>query len=292
MRKNHLRSGQPARLFRLSLCLLFAGSMAAAQQITFPAPPPLLAQNTAPLDLPDAPGYTSISASPDVDEQTASSSQAKSQQQNQGTNPPQSPDAGPSKRLFFIIPNFRSVRTTTVLPPQTVREKFVDASEDTFDYSAIALDVLLAAYNYGRTNTPEFGTGGVAYGRYLWHSAADQAVENYLVEFIVPTVTHEDTRFYQLGRGGFAKRSLYAVSRTFITKSDSGHETVNLGEIVGAAASSGISQLYYPGRERTFGNFADQYGTDLLIDAAAYFLREFEPEFSRALAHKKPAQSH
>ena len=199
--------------------------------------------------------------------------------------------SAPPKRLFGIVPNFRSVSTTTTLPRQTVREKFSDATQDSFDYSSLFLAVAVASYSYGSNNTPEFGTGGVGYGRYLWHSAADQTVENYLVEFIVPVIAHEDTRFYTLGRGGFARRAEYSLGRILITKSDSGKQVFNAGEIVGAAASSGISNFYYPRPERTFGNFGRQYGTNLGIDAASYFVKEFYPEISRGFRHKKGPDS-
>ena len=248
--------------------------------------PPASAQQDAILSatLPDAPGMLSTSSSSETTSQTPG-------QQPQPAASQTPADSGPSKRLFFIIPNFRSVRTTVVLPPQTVGEKFSDATKDTFDYSSFVLEFLLAGYSDATKATPEFGHGGIAYGRYLWHSAADQSIENYTVEFIVPVLTHEDTRFYQLGHGGFKRRTIYAITRTFVTKSDSGREVFNAGEVVGAAAAAGISQTYYPRPERTAGQFFSKYGTNLVIDAAAYFLREFEPEISRKLAHEKPAQS-
>jgi hypothetical protein len=37
----------------------------------------------------------------------------------------------------------------------------------------------------------------------------------------VPTLTHEDIRYYTLGKGGFCKRTGYALSRAVVTRSDS-----------------------------------------------------------------------
>ena len=228
--------------------------------------------------LPDAPSailYSSSTADPQ-----ASNPQSANQQPS---------STAPPKRLFFIIPNFRSVNTSTVLPPQTVKQKFVAASQDTFDYSSLVLEILLATYNYGLDKTPEFGKGGVGFGRYLWHASADQSIENYMVEFIVPAIAREDTRYYQLGHGGFGKRAIYSLTRIAITRRDSGKSGVNTGELLGAAAAGAISQRYYPSQERTVGNFLGQYGTSLAIDAAAFFLREFEPEISHKLFHQKVA---
>jgi hypothetical protein len=192
---------------------------------------------------------------------------------------------GQSKRILGILPNFRAVDANQHLPPETIKEKFVDATKDSFDYSAIFVPVAVAAYDYERNSTPEFGSGGVGYARYLWHSAADQTIENYMVEFIVPVLTHEDTRFYSLEKGGFAKRAGYALSRVVITRTDLGQRTFNVGEVVGAGASAGISTLYYPSRERSLGNVGSQWGLSVAIDAAGFVVKEFSPEINHALLH-------
>lgn len=192
---------------------------------------------------------------------------------------------GQSKRVLGIIPNFRSVSTNARLPPQSAKEKFIGASQDSFDYSSIIIPALLASYGYGRNSVPQFGTGGVAFGRYLWHTTVDQTVENYMVEFFVPIATHEDTRYYTLGHGGFFKRTGYALSRTVITRSDSGKETFNISEIVGAGAAAGISNLYYPAPQRTLSNTANGWTLDVGLDAATFVLREFWPDINHRLFH-------
>jgi hypothetical protein len=197
-----------------------------------------------------------------------------------------------TKRILDILPNFRAVDANTTLPPQTAREKFITASQDSFDYSAIWLPIALAGYSQVTAATPEFQTGMPAYLRYLWHSYADQADENYFVEFIVPTLTHEDNRYYTLGRGGGSglKRVGYALSRTVVTRNDAGKETFNISEVVGAGASAGLSDLYYPSRERTFGSTADKWGIDVGVDAIAFVVKEFWPDISHSLQHKKKSQ--
>lgn len=194
-----------------------------------------------------------------------------------------------TKRILGIFPNFRAVSTQTHLPAQSAKEKFVTASQDSFDYSAFVLPVLLAGYGQATNQTPEFHQGAAGFGRYFWHSFADQTDENYWVEFIVPAVTHEDTRFYTLGRsgGGVFKRAGYALSRAVITRSDAGNSTFNFGEVVGAGAAAGISSLYYPSRERSVSNTTDLWLTNIGIDSVTFVLREFWPDINQALFHSK-----
>jgi len=200
-------------------------------------------------------------------------------------NAAQSERAPQTKRILGIVPNFRAITTDENLPPQSVKEKFVTASEDSFDYSSIVIPAVLAGYSLSTNATPEFGHGGVGYGRYLWHATVDQTSENYMVEFFVPVATHEDTRYYTLARGGFIKRAAYSLSRTVITRSDSGKEVFNLSEVVGAGASAGLSSLYYPSRERSLGNTGSEWGLDVGVDALADLAKEFWPDINHWMFH-------
>jgi hypothetical protein len=249
-----------------SIFLIATGAY--SQQATF------LASNETPDTLPDDPGYSSS-----VDAQAAQS-QTPQQAASQGDH-----TDGQTKRILGIIPNFRAVSANQHLPPQSVKEKFITASEDSFDYSSILLPALVAGYDQATNDTPEFRQGAKGYGRYFWHSALDQTSENYFVEFIVPAITHEDTRYYTLGNGGFKKRAGYALSRIVITRDDRGKEVFNAGEVVGAGMSAALSNAYYPSAERTFGNTASQWGLDLGIDAFTFAFKEFWPDINHKLFH-------
>jgi hypothetical protein len=239
--------------------------------------------------LPDAPGANFDPAGPGGDSYASSAVSQQSTQPPQSTNPASTPSDDQqlhqTRRILGIVPNFRAVSANQTLPPQSVKDKFITASEDSFDYSSILLPAVVAGYSMAVNDTPEFHQGGVGYARYLWHSAVDQTTENYMVEFIVPSLTHEDTRYYTLGKGGFWKRTEYSLSRAVITRSDSGKETFNFGEVVGAGASAGISNLYYPSPERTFSNTAQKWGLNVGIDAATFVFKEFWPDINRALFH-------
>ncbi|MGD0735296.1 MAG: hypothetical protein ABR976_09125 [Terracidiphilus sp.] len=190
-----------------------------------------------------------------------------------------------TKRILGIIPNFRAISTDVKLPPQSVKDKFLGATEDSFDYSSVFLPAFIAVYSMGTDATPEFHQGAAGYARYFWHAAVDQTSENYMVEFVGPVITREDTRYYTLGRGGFLKRAGYALSRAVITRSDAGKETFNISEVVGAGASAGLSSLYYPTRERSFANTGKEWGLDIGIDSASFVVREFWPDINHWLFH-------
>jgi hypothetical protein len=192
-----------------------------------------------------------------------------------------------TKRILGIIPNFRSVSVDQKLPPMPVKEKFIEASQDSFDYSSIFLPAAIGGYSDARRATPEFGHGAIAYGRYFWHSAADQTIENYMVEFVGPALTHQDPRYYTKGRGGFVKRTEYSLSRVVITRTDDDRETFNSSEVFGALAAAGISNAYYPSPERGFGKTMGTFGTSVAIDAATFMFHEFWPDINQRFFHMK-----
>jgi hypothetical protein len=77
------------------------------------------------------------------------------------------------------------------------------------------------------------------------------------------------------------------LSRVVVTRSDDGRRTFNAGEIIGAGAAAGISNLYYPQSERTFGNTAQKWGLNVGVDAATFMFKEFWPDINHALFHSQ-----
>ena len=192
-----------------------------------------------------------------------------------------------TKRILGIVPNFEAVSANVKLPRQSAKQKFKDATDDSFDYSSFIFVGGLAGVGQASNSIPEFHQGAAGYARYYWHTFLDQTDENYLVEFAFPVALHQDGRYYTLGRGGILKRTAYSLSRILITRTDSGNETFNASEIIGAGAASGISDFYYPGQERTWTKTGQRWLTNISLDGATFVLREFWPDINNALFSKK-----
>jgi hypothetical protein len=192
-----------------------------------------------------------------------------------------------TKRILYIIPNFRAVSADQHLPPQSVKEKFKTTVLDSVDYSSIIFVGAQAGSSMATNSYREFGQGAKGYGRYYWHTLADTINENTWVEFIIPAALHQDTRYYTLGKGNFGKRVGYAFSRIVITRTDSGHRAINYSEIVGAGAASGVSNLYYPSQERTLTKSYQRWITYLAIDGGVFVFKEIWPDINNAIFHQK-----
>jgi hypothetical protein len=88
-----------------------------------------------------------------------------------------------TKRILGIVPNFEAVSVNVNLPRQSAKEKFMGATDDSFDYSSFVFVGGLAGVGQASNSIPEFHQGAAGYARYYWHTFADQTDENYLVEF-------------------------------------------------------------------------------------------------------------
>jgi hypothetical protein len=208
------------------------------------------------------------------------------------------PDAGNSstgkqtKRILYIVPNFRSVSVDEKLPPQSSKEKFKLMLQDSFDYSSFIYVGMVAGASDIQRSYPEFGHGAAAYGRYYWHSFADNLSGNIMTEALLPSVLHEDPRYYTMGSGGIFKRSVYSVSRLVITRSDltatnNAHNTFNFSEIVGNGAAAGLSGLYYPSQERTWTKTGQKWILQIGLDGVSNLFKEFWPDVNAHVFHFK-----
>jgi hypothetical protein len=197
------------------------------------------------------------------------------------------PEEQQTKRILWIMPNFRAVSTGTKLPKQSVKEKFKTAALDSFDYSSFVFAGIQAGISQATDAYPEFHQGAAGYGRYYWHTFADQTDENLWVEGILPSVLHQDSRYYTLGHGGFVKRSFYAVTRIVITRTDSGGETFNASEVFGAGAAASISSAYYPLTYQTWTKIGQRWLTNVLLDGGTFGAKEFWPDVNRAIFHQR-----
>jgi hypothetical protein len=192
-----------------------------------------------------------------------------------------------TKRILYVVPNFRAVSADQHLPPQTVKEKFKTAMLDSLDYSSFIFVGAQAGVAMATNSYPEFRQGAKGYGRYYWHTLADAINENTWVEFIIPSALHQDTRYYTLGKGEFGKRVGYAFSRVVITRTDSGHRAFNYSEVLGAGAFSGVANLYYPSGERTVTKTYQRWITNLCIDGGVFVFKEVWPDINNAVFHQK-----
>lgn len=191
-----------------------------------------------------------------------------------------------TKRMLYVVPNFGAVSANTQLPPLTTKGKFWLATQDSFDYSSFVWTGIIAGQQFGLNSSPEFGHGMAGYGRYYWHNFVDGVSATYFTEAIVPTISHQDPRYYTLGSGNPLRRLYYALSRVVVTKTDSGGTSFNWSEVGGNALAAGLANAYYPPQERTGRQTLINWGSQIESAALNNIAKEFWPDFRHYVLRK------
>jgi len=190
-----------------------------------------------------------------------------------------------SHHLFWIIPNHRTSPSLTDYHSLTAAEKFKMAGQDSWDRGTFALGVLFGGEAQLTNSNRAFGQGAAGFGRYVGASYGDFVIGNYMTEGVFPTILHQDPRFFRRGTGSGLSRLKYAMSQSFLTRSDSGRVQFNYSEWLGNSATVAISNAYYADN-RTASNAVSKLGMQVGIDMAANILKEFYPDIARKFRHK------
>jgi hypothetical protein len=164
------------------------------------------------------------------------------------------------------------------IPPLTAGQKFKVVGRSLIDPSEFVLIGFVAGLGQASDSNPTYGQGAQGYAKRYGTSYADNAVENFMASAVLPSLLHQDPRYYQLGHGSFVRRAGHALARVVITRTDSGKEQFNYSEVFGAGLAATISTYsYHPESERSFGNVASVWSTQIGWDVATYMIKEFWP---------------
>jgi hypothetical protein len=193
-----------------------------------------------------------------------------------------------SKRIFGIVPNFRTSPSLKNYEPLSTGGKFKLAGQDAWDRGTIVLAALFAGESQLTNASPSFGQGAAGYGRYFGTSYADYVIGDYMTEGIYPTLLHQDPRYFRRGTGTGRARLLYAMAQIFWTHKDSGGTQFNYSEVIGNSTAVAISQAYYPDN-RTVSDAVSKLGTQIGVDMASNILKEFWPDVARKFDRKHRA---
>ena len=256
---------------------------------TGPLAAPSTAQEITPSPSAQADLFSRVTLTPgplahlkDEQEKTNSTQTTPQQQQAlQQQTPSQQRDTS-HDRLFWALPNFLTVENAENVPPLTPGQKFKLVARGIYDPMEFVLVGFVAGLGQASDSDPSYGQGAQGYAKRYGTAYGDNAIENFMAYAVFPSVLHQDPRFYQLGHGGFRKRAMHAIGRVVITRSDSGQTQCNYSELLGASTAAVISNYtYHPQSERSFGNVASVFGTQMGWDVATYLVKEFWPDLRK-----------
>jgi hypothetical protein len=140
-------------------------------------------------------------------------------------------------------------------------------------FNAAVSQVTRSAPLYGRHPWP------TAYPKRFGASIGDIVSQNFFGDFLLASAFHEDTRYKRRGSSHRLWRRIgYAISRSVVTRSDSGETEFNWANVLGTGMSAGLSNAYYPPESRTVRASATNWGTSIAGSGLANLMPEFWPD--------------
>ena len=218
---------------------------------------------------------------------TAGLSSSLSAQGADSTPPPTEP-LQIDKRNFGVLPNYRSADAHAEYKPIETKKKLTIAAKDSFDKPIYFLGAFYAGISHLQNQNPSFGQGTAGFAQRYVRGFADQAMGNMFTEGLFPAMLKEDPRYFIVGPsyGGKMKRTGYALSRIFVTRTDAGKTRFNFSETLGNGSAVAISNTYYPDTRNVKDN-TTKFATQLATDAFSNIIKEFWPDIKRKMEANK-----
>jgi hypothetical protein len=177
------------------------------------------------------------------------------------------------QRVLGFIPNVYVVYDPHP-EPLTTRMKFELAYKDLTHPVFFARTAAWAGFEQaaGLRNYPQNAKG---YGERLGTGLADGATEGLIGNAILPSLLHQDPRYFYQGSGTKKSRALHAMLAAFICKGDNGKTQPNYSTWGGSLISSSISLSYYPSSDRNAQHVFGNFGIGMGLHVAGGLVQEF-----------------
>jgi hypothetical protein len=248
---------------RLWLALIFLVGPILVHGQDVPSPPPSLAP------LPSAPEPTDA---------TARHAQAERELKQEE-----------SQRMLGIVPAVTAVYSGHAVPlssGQKFRLALADGV-DPYDFATAAIDAGLEQHS-GEFSS--YGFGWTGYAKRFGAAYADDFDGEIWSEGILPSILHQDPRYFRLGHGGFRKRLGYSLLTAVRCRDDNGKWQFNASNIGGNMVAGAISNAYYPAADRGFGLTLQRGAINIAEGLVQSLANEFYPDIAQALFHRHAAK--
>ena len=189
------------------------------------------------------------------------------------------------QRVMGVMATFNTTSNRNALPlsPKQKFQLFFKGETDPWPFF---LAGVVSGIGQADDSYPEWGQGMQGYAKRFGAAYSDAFIGNFFGNALLPSIMHEDPRYFQKGTGSFTRRALWAASSTVWCRRDNGSWGPNYANVGGNLIGSAIARAYYPASERTV---SDTISDGLTVSAEGIVgseVIEFWPDIARHYKRK------
>ncbi len=199
------------------------------------------------------------------------------------------------QRVFGVFQNFYTSYIWEA-EPMSPKQKYRLAYRTIIDPTTfVVLAGVASAEQYNGTY-PGYGPGIEGYGKRYGAALADSVSGRIIGSAVLPSLLHQDPRYFYQGSGGIRSRTWHALTSALVTRGDNGKRQPNYSHLLGNLAAGGIANAYHPESSRGLGLTFQTLGITTGANAIGNLFREFvlrslEPSVPRFANGKRGSTS-
>jgi hypothetical protein len=193
------------------------------------------------------------------------------------------PTTGLRKPCSELVDPYQQFLSTNVVIPLTWQQKGYLGLHNVSDLANIGTIVGISAFTVGINSHTAYGPGIKGFATSAGVSLSQDVTGQLFGTFLVPTLVHQDPRYFRMPQASIQRRIFYSISRTFVSQHDDGSTMPNYSTFATYTIASELANLYVPGIHPDGISTVSRIGIGLATDPANNLLNEFLPDVAKRI---------
>jgi hypothetical protein len=183
-----------------------------------------------------------------------------------------------SKPCTELIYPYQRFLTSNIVIPMTWQQKGYLALHELTDPANFGTILGISAITVGANSHSAYGPGLKGFGKSVGVSLLQDATAQFFGAFAIPVIAHQDPRYFRMPHAPIGKRIVYSISRTVVSRSDSGRSMPNYATLLNYPIGAELANLYVPGIHPDGPSTVARIFTGYALDPVNNLLNEFLPD--------------
>jgi hypothetical protein len=182
-----------------------------------------------------------------------------------------------------LVNPYQQFLSTKVLIPLTWEQKGYLGLHNVSDLANIATIVGISAITVAADSHSAYGPGLTGFAKSAGVSLSQDVTGQFFGTFAIPTLVHQDPRYFRMPQASVQRRIFYSISRTFVSRNDDGTTMPNYATLATYPIASELGNLYVPGIQSDGVATVKRIAVGLATDPANNLLNEFLPDVAKRI---------